>query len=134
MSRMKALLPKGLTHWKNGEPSAQSKIGNDQKAQSHQGEAMTEINCGHFHFELTGNVNRIEDAGRFTVEVHVTCKDCGTPFRFLGLPIGLDMNGAAISPDGTEGRFAIHPVNVEVPGMPDDQPAGFRVLPHRKPR
>jgi len=83
------------------------------------------------NFEAQVDVNRIEDTGRFNADVRIKCADCGKPMRFIGLPMGLDMNGAAVNPDGTEGRFAIHPVNEMVPGLSDDQPAGFRVLPHR---
>lgn len=86
--------------------------------------------CQHMSFECNAQVNRLEDIGRFSVDIRVKCAECGKPFRFLGLPLGLDLNGAAVSSDGTEGRFAIHPVNESVPGL-GDQPAGFRVLPHR---
>lgn len=86
--------------------------------------------CEHLIFDAFVEVNRIIDTGRFTADVKICCRDCGRPMRFLGLPIGLDMNGAAISPDGTEGRFAIHPVNEPVPCM-GEGPDGFRVLPHR---
>lgn len=83
------------------------------------------------NFEAQVDVNRIEDTGRFSADVRIKCAECGKPMRFIGLPMGLDMNGAAVSPDGTEGRFAIHPVNEPVPGLAADEPAGFRILPHR---
>ncbi len=85
------------------------------------------MTCPHEHFESTVNVNRLVDIGRFTAEIKIRCVDCGAPMRFLGLPLGLDLNGAAVSVDGTEGRFAIHPKGEQVPGLAD-QPAGFRVL------
>lgn len=88
--------------------------------------------CEHENFDAFVEVNRIIDTGRYTADVRIKCLDCGKPMRFLGLPMGLDMNGAAVSADGTKGRFAIHPVNEPVPGMSDDGPAGFRVLPHRE--
>lgn len=87
--------------------------------------------CDHPEFVAEVDVNRIEDKGRFSADVRIKCVACGKPMRFLGLPMGLDCNGAAVSPDGTEGRFAIHPVNEEVPSYSNDEPAGFRVLPHR---
>jgi hypothetical protein len=31
------------------------------------------------------------------------------PFRFIGLPAGLDLNGAAVSADACEARLAIAP-------------------------
>ncbi|HKB35360.1 MAG TPA: hypothetical protein VKD72_02835 [Gemmataceae bacterium] len=39
----------------------------------------------------------------------IRCEQCGTPFRFIGLPAGLGLNGAAVSVDGTEARLAIAP-------------------------
>jgi hypothetical protein len=46
---------------------------------------------------------------RYSVDVRVQCADCGHKFRFIGLPAGLDLNGAAVSIDGTEARLAIAP-------------------------
>lgn len=57
------------------------------------------------------DVNCLEDSGNFMADVRIWCADCGQPFRFIGLPMGLDMKGAAMSVDGTEGRFAVHPAN-----------------------
>lgn len=86
--------------------------------------------CEHLEFEATVNVARLEDIGRFSADVRISCVKCGKPMRFLGLPMGLDRNGAAVSVDGTEARLAIHPVNEPVPDMSDDEPAGFRILNH----
>jgi hypothetical protein len=85
--------------------------------------------CEHHSFFVNANVARLEDTGRFMVDITIECDQCKKPFRFIGLPIGLDMNGAAVSPTGTEGRFAIHPAGEKVPGLSDDQPAGFRQIP-----
>lgn len=84
--------------------------------------------CEHHNFDATVSVARLEDTGRFSADVKINCADCGKPMRFIGLPIGLDLNGAAVSPDGTEARLAIHPVNEQVPGLADDEPAGFRII------
>lgn len=65
--------------------------------------------CSHQNFFAAVTVNRLEDSGRFQADVRIGCVDCGTPFRFVGLPCGVDLNGAAVSVDGTEGRFAITP-------------------------
>lgn len=59
--------------------------------------------------------NFLEDTGRYTAEIRIVCDHCLTPFKFLGLPIGLDLNGAAVSPDGTEVRLAIAPNGEAVP-------------------
>ena len=44
--------------------------------------------CKHMNFEASVNVARIEDKGRFMAEIHIRCKDCGTPFQFMGLKPG----------------------------------------------
>lgn len=64
---------------------------------------------------VDADVNYLEDSGRFCLDLRVKCAECGELFRFLGLPIGLDLSGAARSHDGTEGRFAICPVSQEPP-------------------
>ena len=86
--------------------------------------------CTHPDFDVFATINRIEDTGRFNADIQIVCAKCKKKFRFIGLPMGLDMNGAAVSPDGTEGRFAIHPVGEKVPGLPDDAPAGFQIMHH----
>jgi len=58
-------------------------------------------------FSAEVDVNRLEDVGRFTADVRVKCSQCGEPFRFLGLPCGLDLTGASVSVDGTEAHLAI---------------------------
>lgn len=65
--------------------------------------------CEHTKFSANVTVNRLEDCGRFCADVRIACEDCGTPFRFIGLPTGLDLNGASVSVDGTEARLAIAP-------------------------
>lgn len=67
------------------------------------------MTCEHESFACAVTVNRLEDVGRFTADVRVVCDQCKTPFRFLGLPCGLDLNGAAVSVDGTEARLAVAP-------------------------
>lgn len=63
--------------------------------------------CKHENFTANVAVNRLEDSGRFNADIKINCAQCGTPFRFLGLPVGLDPNGACVSVDGTEARLAI---------------------------
>ena len=85
------------------------------------------MKCEHQNFDCEVTVNRLEDTKQFQADVRVKCMDCGTPFRFIGLPYGLDLNGAAVSVDGTEGRFAIAPKG-EVRTMVDpDAVGGFSV-------
>ena len=65
--------------------------------------------CKHMNFEASVNVARIENKGRFMAEIHIRCKDCGTPFQFMGLKPGFDFNGATVSLDGLEANIGIHP-------------------------
>lgn len=70
--------------------------------------------CEHLNFVCECDVNRLptKEGGpieRYSMDVRVKCADCGIPFRFIGLPCGVDLNGAAVSIDATEGRFAIAP-------------------------
>jgi hypothetical protein len=85
--------------------------------------------CKHKNIETTTDISYLEDANRFTADIRIRCADCGTPFRFIGLPAGLDLNGAAVSADGTEGRFAIAPKS-EVLSMIEGAPVGFTVRKH----
>lgn len=67
------------------------------------------MSCLHEAFECDVTVNRLEDVGRFSADVRIKCAQCGVPFRFIGLPHGLDLNGAAVSVDGAEAHLAIAP-------------------------
>jgi hypothetical protein len=72
------------------------------------------VTCEHHNFTADVTVNRLpaKEGGpveRYSADVRVKCLDCGLPFRFIGLPAGVDLNGAAVSIDGTEARLAIAP-------------------------
>lgn len=86
---------------------------------------MARVTCVHEHFVANVDVDRlVEMSGlRYAADVRIRCAQCGKPFRFLGLPLGLDMNGAAVSFDGTEARLAIEPLDEPLP--PLDGPTGF---------
>lgn len=82
--------------------------------------------CEHRVFDAEVDVTRLEDTGRFTADVRIKCKHCGLPFRFIGLPAGCDLNGAATSVDATEARLAIAPKG-EVVTILEGAFAGFSV-------
>lgn len=87
--------------------------------------------CKHENFQCYCDVNRLspkegEPPNRFMVDVRVECSDCKLPFRFIGLPAGLDLNGAATSIDACEGRFAIAPKG-QVISVLEGEPTGFSV-------
>ena len=73
---------------------------------------MTNKPCAHFNFKCDCAVGRMEDSGRFMLEVTVRCTDCDKPFQFLGLKPGLDFDGARVSIDGLELNIGICPEGV----------------------
>jgi hypothetical protein len=73
--------------------------------------------CNHENFQANVEVARLVDENkplRFQADVKIVCQACGIPFAFLGLPGGLNFEGAAVSIDKTEARLAIAP-STEVP-------------------
>jgi hypothetical protein len=83
--------------------------------------------CPHLNFAANVTVNRLEDTGRFSADVTIRCTDCGEPFRFLGLPCGIDLNGATVSADGTEARLAIGTAETVASIVDGNCPVGFTV-------
>ena len=73
--------------------------------------------CEHKDFEASVAISRLEDIGRFAANVRVHCNECGVPFQFIGLPCGLNLEGAAVSVDGTEARLAIAPRGQAQPAL-----------------
>lgn len=67
--------------------------------------------CEHLRFQAKCAVNRFKDGDKFLLEVSVECSVCHLSFRFLGLPTGLQMFGAACGVDGLEARLAIVPAD-----------------------
>lgn len=84
--------------------------------------------CNHSNFMTEVEINRLGDHSpvRFCADIRIRCEDCGLPFRFIGLPAGVDLNGAATSVDATEGRFAIAPKG-EVISVIEGGVSGFSV-------
>ena len=85
------------------------------------------MSCQHEEFISTVTVNRLDDIGRFSADVNIKCNQCGLPFRFIGLPAGVDLNGAAVNGDATEARLAIAPKGEVIPPIEGGQPVGFSV-------
>lgn len=86
-----------------------------------------EQKCKHEGFKAEVNVALLKDSGRFLAEIHINCAQCGAAFRFLGLPCGLDLDGAAVSPEGTEMRVAIGTDETIANIIDGDCPVGFTV-------
>ena len=79
-------------------------------------------NCKHLNFHAHCEVARLEDTGKFMLDLRVRCQDCRQPFQFKGLPPGLNMNGASMSVDGLTAQLAIVPKGSEA--TPFDQMVG----------
>jgi hypothetical protein len=71
------------------------------------------VTCKHTDFSVTANVKRLTNSAQqvdgHLLELQVQCAQCKTQFRFLGLPRGLNLNGATVSLDATELFVAISP-------------------------
>ena len=67
------------------------------------------MTCAHHNFHCSCKVARLEDTGRFMLEVTVKCSECDKPFQFIGLQPGLDFDGARVSVDGLELNVGICP-------------------------
>lgn len=82
--------------------------------------------CKHENFNCFANVGRLTDlVGRppdelaFTVDVRITCIDCGMPFEWVGLPNGSSHYQPTVSIDGQELRAPLVPKGgVVPPGLP----------------
>ena len=73
--------------------------------------------CEHENFHANVAVGRLTkgDDGPvtgYTAEVRIHCAQCGLPFEFMGLPVGLLPDGAAVSVNAQEARLAIAPHGV----------------------
>lgn len=85
------------------------------------------MSCEHRQFDARVSVDRLVDIGRFTADIRINCRECGIAMRFIGLPAGLDLNGAAVSVDATEARLAIAPKGEVIPELEGGWPSGFSV-------
>lgn len=85
------------------------------------------MKCTHEEFDAQVDVNRLQPSGRFCADIRIQCRQCKEPFRFLGLPAGLDLNGASVSVDGTEARLAIGTAETVANILDGDCPVGFTV-------
>lgn len=89
--------------------------------------------CPHENFMADVQIGRLQSGKdgpveRFSADVRVECVDCGVKMKFVGLPMGCDLNGACVSVDGTEARLACFPANRPHPSNLKDEPPGFRIM------
>jgi hypothetical protein len=65
------------------------------------------MTCEHKTFSAQCAVARVEDIGRFVLEVKISCMGCGTPFQFIGIPPGLSYESPTVSVDGLEAHLPV---------------------------
>lgn len=65
--------------------------------------------CTHDDFVAVVKVARILDVAKFVAEITVNCAHCGEPFRFVGVPAGLNYARPMCSIDGLELYAPIEP-------------------------
>ena len=75
--------------------------------------------------EVAAGVYYLQDKGRYALELHVRCSDCGTRFGFVGLPAGLAPDHPTMSPDRLELRAPIEPDAHMTSLMAGDPNLGF---------
>lgn len=73
------------------------------------GISLKPSDCPHADFQASVSVHRFLDTGKFMADVLVRCARCGEPFRFVGVPSGLDFERPMCSIDGLELRAPIEP-------------------------
>lgn len=88
--------------------------------------------CLHEEFQTDVAINRMpsKEGGpieRYSADIRIRCIQCNTPFRFIGLPAGVDLNGAAVSVDAMEARLAIAPKGEVLSALEDGAVHGFSV-------
>jgi hypothetical protein len=70
--------------------------------------------CQHLNFMTDVDINRLKDdktgkVNRFMADIRIRCVDCDIKFQFIGLPAGVNLNGACCSIDACEARMTIAP-------------------------
>ena len=66
--------------------------------------------CDHkVNHEGSCKVVYITDTGQFILEVRLECADCGHPFEFIGLPLGVNLSQPTMSIGGDEARLPVKP-------------------------
>lgn len=67
-----------------------------------------QLDCPHLEFNVSVEVVRIENVGRFAADISIACKECRLPFEFYGLPLGCSLDMMMIGLNG-ELRAPIKP-------------------------
>lgn len=80
--------------------------------------------CKHENFKAEVKVGRLSQVEggpvtHYCADVTVCCAECGLPFQFSGLPLGMSAYTATMSMDGLELRAPLMPMGEKTPeGLP----------------
>jgi len=81
--------------------------------------------CNHLEFDVSVECGRMlgndgkEPPVRFTASISIRCRNCELPFRFIGLPHGVDLNGAAVSVSGETAELTMLPKGEVINALDD---------------
>lgn len=85
--------------------------------------------CRHKEFDANVNVNVFQNTGQWNAEIQVTCRQCRTPFHFIGAPQGISMKRPTVEPGGFQLRAPIAPGPRQVKPKLIVEPGPMRRLP-----
>lgn len=90
------------------------------------------MRCEHHDFAANVEVGRIQDGEggpvvKYMADVRIVCADCGTPFRFIGLPSGVDYKSPMVSVNGEELRAPIAPQGEVASVLEGGDDVGFTI-------
>ena len=97
------------------------------------------MNCEHKDFGAMVNIHPIaqdeqeQKVAYYAIEVRFSCRDCGKPLEWVGLPVGLSAYRPSVSLDGLELRA---PMVAQGEKVPDGLPSftvTYRQTPEREP-
>lgn len=78
---------------------------------------MDKKQCKHSKTTAKITVHHLEDVGRYSADLEITCDECGVPFQFIGMAPGWSHSRPMASASGQEARLPIHPVGETIPKM-----------------
>ncbi len=79
------------------------------------------MSCSHQNFKVSADINRITqkegdlDPSAFMADIRLECVDCGTPFEWIGVPMGLSFVRPNVSVDCLELRAPVKPKGEPMP-------------------
>lgn len=71
--------------------------------------------CDHTHFHQHSDFQFLADKKILMLNLTLHCKDCGMPFKFVGVPAGISLSRATTSFGGNELRVPVEPAPEMIP-------------------